>query len=175
MGILSGNPKDQPLHYGEIYSVWMASTVAKGLVSSFQAYINHAGDKNLKKILEELIEQAKLEIKECDALLTQNGILPAPSLPERPPAKLEDIPVGARFTDQEIGAMIAASTSAGLVACSQIMGQCIREDVAALFAKYHLTKEALGARILQLGKEKGWIIPPPLQLKRPDEDKDTKK
>jgi hypothetical protein len=64
--------------------------------------------------------------------------------------------------------MIAADTSVGLVACSQVMGQSIREDIGALFAKYHATKTVLGARILQLNKEKGWLIPPPLQVKRPE-------
>ena len=168
MGILGGNPKDEPMHYGEIYNVWMSSTAAKGIVSCYQAYLNHAGDNDLKKILGDLIDQAKLEIKECDALLTNNGISPAPAMPERSPVKLEDIPAGARFTDPEIAAAISADSSLGLVACSQVMGQVIREDIGALFAKYHLARAALGARILQMNKEKGWLIPPPLQLKRPE-------
>lgn len=168
MGILNGNPKDEPLHYGEIFSIWSASMVAKGAVSCYQAYLNHAGDKDLKKVLEALIDQAKLEIKECDKLLTDNGVAPAPTMPDRPQVKIEDIPVGARFTDPEIAAKIAADTSIGLVACSQAMGQCIREDVAALYAKYHLSMAALGARILKMNKEKGWLIPPPLQVKRPE-------
>lgn len=121
-----------------------------------------------KKILDALIDQAKLEIKELDTLLTDNGITPTPAMPERPPVKLEDIPVGARFSDPEIAAIIAADASLGLVACSQAMGQSIREDIGALFAKYHLTKSALGLKILQLSKEKGWLIPPPLQVKRPE-------
>ncbi|MEJ9222073.1 DUF3231 family protein [Paenibacillus glucanolyticus] len=171
MGILSDNPKNEPLHYGEIFSVWQCSMAAKGFVSCYQAYLNHAGDKDLKKVLDDLLDQAKLEIKECDTLLTENGIAPAPMLPERPPVKLEDIPAGARFTDPEIAAKIAADTSLGLVAASQVMGQSIREDVGALFAKYHLTKTALGVRILQMNKEKGWLVPPPLQIKRPDSDK----
>ncbi|MDO7908024.1 DUF3231 family protein [Paenibacillus sp. JX-17] len=169
MGILSGNPKDEPMHYGEIYNVWMASMMAKGALSSYQAYLNHAGDKDLKKVIDDLIDQAKLEIKECDELLTDNGLVPAPLLPERPPVRLEDIPVGARFSDQEIGAMIAAGTSAGMVACSTVMGQSIREDIGALFAKYHATKAAIGLRILKMSKEKGWLIPPPLQMKRLEE------
>lgn len=49
MGILSGNPKNEPMHYGEIFSVWTASTLAKGMVSCYEAYLNHAGDKDLKK------------------------------------------------------------------------------------------------------------------------------
>ena len=168
MGILSGNPKEEPLHYGEVYSLWQASTAAKGAISCYQAYLNHAGDKDLKKVLGDLIDQAKLEAKECDAILTENEIAPAPVLPERPAVKLEDIPVGARFADAEIAATLAMDTSLGLVACSQAMGQCIREDVGALFAKYHTTKAALGLKILQMNKEKGWLIPPPLQLKRTD-------
>lgn len=168
MGILSGNPKDEPMHYGEISSVWQFSTMAKGAVSYYQAFVNHAGDKDLKRILGDLIDQAKLEIKECDALLTENGIAPAPVLPERPEVKLEDIPVGARFTDPEIAAHLATNISMGLTACSTAMGQCIREDIGALFAKYHVTKTALGVRILRMNKDKGWLIPPPLQVKRPE-------
>lgn len=168
MGILSGNPKNEPMHYGEIFSVWQASTAAKGAVSCYQAFLNHAGDSDLKKILGALIDQAQLEVKELDALLTDNGITPSPALPERPPVKLEDIPAGARFTDPEIAAKIASDTSVGLVACSQVMGLSIREDIGALFAKYHMTKAALEVRILEMSKEKGWLIPPPLQVKRPE-------
>ncbi|MGP3785454.1 hypothetical protein B2I21_06865 [Chryseobacterium mucoviscidosis] len=170
MGILSGNPKNEPLHYGEIFSVWLCSMVAKGAISCYQAFLNHAGDKDLKKLLDDLLDQAKLEIKECDTLLTENGIAPAPMLPERPPVKLDDIPAGARFTDPEIAAKLAADTSLGLVAASQVIGQSIREDIGALFAKYHVTKTALGVRILQMNKEKGWLVPPPLQIKRPESD-----
>ncbi|MCM3627907.1 DUF3231 family protein [Paenibacillus glycanilyticus] len=168
MGILSGNPKDEPMHYGEVYAVWQASMAAKSAVSCYQAYLNHAGDKDLKKALDALIDQAKLEIKELDVLLTDNGITPAPTPPERPPVKLEDIPAGARFADSEIAAGIGVDVSAGLVACSQAMGQSIREDIGALFGKYHVAKAALGLRILEMLKDKGWLVPPPLQLKRPE-------
>jgi hypothetical protein len=168
MGILSGNPKDEPLHYGEIYDVWQFSMKAKGCISAYRAYQYHAGDKDLKKTLGDLINQAELEVSECNTILTHNGITPSPGLPERPEVETEDIPVGARFTDQEIAAMIAANTAIELVTCSQIMGKCIREDVAALFAKYHATKATLGLKILRMSKEKGWLVPAPLQVKRPD-------
>lgn len=168
MGILSGIPKDEPMHYGEIFSAWQASMVAKGIVSCYQAYVNHAGDKDLKKILDALVDQAKLEIKELDILLTENGIAPSPEPADRPQVKFEDIPAGARFTDPEIAAAIAADTATGIVAASQAMSQCIREDIAALYAKYHLSKTALAVSILEMNKDKGWLIPPPLQLKRPE-------
>lgn len=167
-GILNGNPKDEPMHYGEIYNVWQTSMMAKGALSCNRAYMYHAGDKDLKKILGALIDQAELEISECDKLLADHGIAAAPNMPDRPQVKLEDIPVGARFTDPEIAAKIATDIATGLVACSQVMAQSIREDIGALFGKYHVTKAALGLRILKMLKEKGWLIPPPLQVKRPE-------
>lgn len=167
-GILGGNPKDEPMHYGEIFSVWQASTVAKGALSCYQAFMYHAGDHDLKKLLGTMIDQAELEISELDTLLADNGIASIPTMPKRPEAKLEDIPVGARFTDPEIAAKIAADCAMGLVACSQVMGLSIREDIGALFAKYHLTKAATGVKILNLSKKKGWLMPPPLQVKRPE-------
>ncbi|MBD3919020.1 DUF3231 family protein [Paenibacillus sp. PR3] len=168
MGVLSGNPKDEPLHYGEIFAIWQASTTAKGCVSSYNALKFHTGDKDLRAIVEDVIRQAQLEISELDEILIANGIAPAPKPSERPEANLEEIPVGARFADQEIAPMVAADLSAGLVAASTVMGMSIREDVGALFGKYHTTKAALGVQILRLSKEKGWLIPPPLQIKRPE-------
>lgn len=48
-GILGGNPKEEPMHYGEIFTVWQASMVAKGALSCYRAYLYHAGDSDLKK------------------------------------------------------------------------------------------------------------------------------
>lgn len=166
MGILDGNPKDEPLHYGEINGIWQYSTKAKGAVSSLQAFHYHAGDKELKKVISEMLDQARKEIKECDKILHDNGIPTSPALPERPIAKLEDIPMGARFSDPEIAAALSASVAVSLVECSQIMGMSIREDIGALFMKYHGVKAATALSLLRLNKEKGWLIPPPLQLKR---------
>jgi len=170
VGILSGNPKDEPMHYGEIFSVWGSSTAAKGAVSCYQVYLNHTGDHDLKALINDYIDQAKSEIKELDRLLIDNGITPAPEMADKPSVKLEDIPAGARFADQEIAAALGVDISGGLVACSAAMGTCIREDIAALYAKHHAEKVILAGKILRLNKEKGWLIPPPLQVKRPEHE-----
>lgn len=167
MGILSGNPKKEPLHYGEAYDIWQFSMAAKGFASVYRALSYHSGDKELKGIIGDMINQAELEFAECDDILVHNGLVPFPGLPERPEARLENIPIGARLTDMEIAAMLSANTAAGLVTCSQIMGKSIREDIGALFAKYHATKAAIGLKTLRLSKEKGWLVPPPLVIERP--------
>lgn len=168
MGILSGNPKDEPLHYGEIFSVWSFSSGAKLALSAYQTLTHHAGDRDLKSALADAISQCETEISECDKLLTDNGIAPAPALPAKPEAKWDDIPPGARFADPEIAAKLSSDCAMGITMCSQIMGQSVREDVGVLFEKYHTKKAALGLKMLRMSKEKGWLVPPPLQIKRPE-------
>jgi hypothetical protein len=168
VGILDGNPKEEPMHYGEIHGVWHYTYKEKGCLSAYQAFKYHAGDNDLKEILDDAIKSSRHQIKECDTILTENGVAPPPTLPDRPEAKLEEIPVGARFTDQEIAATLGHDMAIGLVKCSSVMGKSTREDIGAHFAKYHAEKAALGLRVLRLSKEKGWLIPPPLKVDRPE-------
>lgn len=162
MGIFSGNPKEQPMHYGEVFGVWSYLLAAKGAVANYQTFYNHAGDEDLKKALEEAVRGSQDEIKEIEQLLKVNGVGLPPAPPERPHAHAEDIPVGARVSDPEISVALAGKTAAGLVACSTIMGQCMREDIAMMFGQFHMQKATFGGKLLRMNKEKGWLVPPPL-------------
>ncbi|MFD2444800.1 DUF3231 family protein [Bacillus sp. CGMCC 1.16607] len=166
MGILSGNPKEEPLHYGEVFGLWASVLAGNSMISGYQTMINHAGDNDLKKLLVEAIETCQQQKKQVEELLKENGIGLPPSAPEPPQACLEDIPVGARIPDPAIAAALSADIAAGLMACSQVIGQSIREDVAMMFGQFHMQKAALGAKTLRLNKEKGWLIPPPLHLNK---------
>jgi hypothetical protein len=166
MGILSGNPKEEPLHYGEVFDLWSSVLAGNGMIAGYQTMLNHAGDDDLKKLLREAIEISQQEKKQVEEILKENGIGLPPGQPEPPEACLEDIPVGARIPDQAIAAGLSADIAAGLVLCSQIIGKSIREDVAMLYGQVHLQKAGLGAKVLRLNKEKGWLIPPPLHLNK---------
>jgi hypothetical protein len=164
MGILSGNPKEEPLHYGEVFDLWSSVLAGNGMIAGYQTLINHAGDDDLKKLLAEAINLGKQETKQVEELLKENGIGLPPASPEPPEACLEDIPVGARVPDPAIAATLSADIAASLVLCSQVIGKSIREDVAMMFGQFHNQKAVLGAKVLRLNKEKGWLIPPPLHL-----------
>lgn len=170
MGVLSGNPKKQPLHYGEVFSLWSFLAAAKGNYAAYQTFINHTGDKELKNLLEDLNRVMKQEMESVEEILKINGIALPPSPPERSLADIEDIPSGAKFSDQEISAVVSANIAAGLIACSTIMGQSLREDIAMLFGQFHMNKAQVGAKALRLTKEKGWIILPPMQAKIPNNE-----
>lgn len=169
MGILSSNSKDEPLHYGEVFSIWSNLAANYGMIAGYQTFYNHAGDKDLKKILEDFIQCAKEENKQLEEVLKTNGIALPPAPPERPEARLEDIPAGAKFNDPEISAALSLDAAAGLVACSQAMGMSIREDIGLMYGQFHTNKAQLGAKLLRLNKNKGWLVPPPLHVVRPEQ------
>ncbi|WP_338788749.1 DUF3231 family protein [Metabacillus sp. FJAT-53654] len=133
-------------------------------MTSFKLY--KAGDEDLKKLLVEAIETCQQEKKQVEELLKENGVGLPPAAPEPPDACLEDIPVGARIPDPAIAATLSADIAAGLVTCSQVIGKSIREDVAMMYGQFHNQKAALGAKVLRLNKEKGWLVSPPLHLKK---------
>lgn len=166
MGIMDSNPKNEPMHYGEVIGAWAFVGANNGLISAYEAFVNHAGDDDLIKLLEEAVHMMESEKKDIEKILKDNGIVPPPALPGRPKANAEEIPAGARFTDPEISAAISINVGQGLVSCSEVMGQCLREDLAIMFGKYHVERAMFGAKLLRLNKEKGWIIPPPLQMEK---------
>ena len=159
MGILSGNPQNEPLHYGEVFALWTSLSVAKFRLDSYQVYINHTGDEDLKEFIKQVIETS---IKELEEVLLHNDIAVPPTPAERPEADLEQIPVGARFQDAQIAYMVGADIAASVVACGQGVSQSIREDIGLLFAQMGAKKAKDGAALLQITKNKGWLVPPPL-------------
>lgn len=149
MGILSGNPKDEPLHYGEVFGLWSALSAAKGALDNYQVFINHTGDKDLKAFLKQVIESSiKPSIKDIEEILVHNDIAVPPTPAERPEADLEQIPVGARLQDAQVAYMVAADIAAAVVASSQGMSQSIREDVGLLFGQMGAKKAKDGAALL---------------------------
>ncbi|MFJ8100254.1 DUF3231 family protein [Lysinibacillus sp. NPDC096212] len=168
MGILSGNPKDEPLHYGEVFSVWTNLATNNGLIAGYQTFYNHAGDEDLRKIIEDIIQLLRDEVKPLEKVLKTNGVGLPPAPPERPVARIEDIPPGAKFNDPEISAALSVDLAAGLVACSQAMGTSTREDIALMYGQFHAAKALLGAKLLRLNKTKGWLVLPPLHVDYPE-------
>lgn len=168
MGILSGNPQDEPMHYGEVAGVWGYLLTSKSLYAGYQVFLNHTGDADLRSFIQDVLRSKKQEIEQIENLLKANGVALPPSPPDRPSASVDQIPAGARINDSEVAAAISRDIAIGLVSCSSIIGQCIREDIAAMFAQAHTAKVQFGGRLLRLNKEKGWLIPPPLHMQTPE-------
>ncbi|MDF2946647.1 MAG: yvdQ [Bacillales bacterium] len=162
MGILDGNPKKEPMHYGEVHAVWSYLVGLNASLVLYQLLTNHVGDEDLLNLLKDKIHTVKAHSEELEELLKDNGV----ALPEKPAEKpicdRDNIPVGGRFTDPEVAACMDREIVAGVVACSGIMGMSIREDIALLFAGYHAKVAQYGLRLMRIKKDKGWLLVPPL-------------
>lgn len=170
MGILGGNPKNDPMHYGEVFGIWTYLAGAQGAIAGYQVFINHTGDEDLKKFLVDLVENdIRPEVETLKELLKVNGVPLPPAPPERAVASIEDIPPGARINDVEIAVNVSTDIAAGLVACSQAMGQSLREDIGLMFGQFHMKKAQAGAALLRLSKKKGWVSPPPLHVQQSEQ------
>lgn len=165
MGILSGNPQKEPMHYGEVYGIFTQLSVAKAALDGYQVYCNHTGDKDLKAFIKDVINSSiKPSIKELEQLLIENDVAVPPTPAERPEVDIEQIPVGARFQDAQVAYAIARDIATGITAMSGLISQCIREDIALMLTQQSAKALKNGAALLQIMKEKGWLIPPPLHM-----------
>lgn len=163
MGVLTGNQKNEPLHCGEVFDLYGFLAGGLGMVAGYQVLINHTGDEDLRNLLKDIIEnQLRPHIQELTEILKANGIALPPAPPERPSADLERIPAGARINDAEVAVTVGADLAAGLVACSQAMGKCTREDIAMMYGQFHMEKAQTAAKLLRMMKQKGWLVTPPL-------------
>lgn len=165
MGILSGNPQKEPMHYGEVYGIYTQLAVAKAALDGYQVYCNHTGDKDLKEFIKDVINDSiKPSIEELEQLLIDNDVAVPPTPAERPEVDIEQIPPGARLQDAQVAFAIARDIATGLTAMSGLIGQCIREDIALMLTQQSAKALKNGAALLQIMKEKGWLVPPPLHM-----------
>ncbi|MUK90402.1 DUF3231 family protein [Ornithinibacillus sp. L9] len=166
MGVLGGKPEEEPLHSGEVFHLWTYLFHMKAHLVTMQVLINHSGDHDLKTLLEDLVESVfTQEAKQVESLLKETGIRLPPAPPDRPNVEVQDIPAGARFNDPEIAALVQKELITGKMTCSYVMGIAHREDIRDMFGDFHTQKEENEVKLLQLTKEKGWIVPPPINIK----------
>jgi len=165
MGVVN-EKSEMPLHSGEIYHLWSHLLKAKQDLVTIQIFINHTGDKDLKALLEDFLENSvKYEEEQTESILSQNGIRLPPAPPARPEVNLQDIPAGARFNEPEIAHLVLREISIGKMECSFIIGLAHRVDLIEMFDEFHGLKMEYSDKLLTLTKEKGWLTDPPILLK----------
>src|SRR5699024_3389104 len=99
--------------------------------------------------------------KELSEFMRKEGV-PLPEMPEhKPKSSSEDIPLGVKFTDDELVNTLNINFVTAADLCAVAASQSIRSDVALLFLKYQADKLSLGLKAKELMKKKGWLKIPP--------------
>lgn len=166
MDILNGKPEEEPLHAGEVFHLWSYLHGTKGFLVNMQIYLNHSGDNDLIAFLEDMQENVVTqEEQQVDALLKETGIRLPPAPPDRPNVELQDIPAGARFHDPEIANLVQKELMVRRILCSYVIGVSIREDIRTMFGDFLAQQDEYELKLLNITKEKGWIVSPPINTK----------
>ncbi|MCM3739332.1 DUF3231 family protein [Oceanobacillus luteolus] len=160
------NKQEDPFHTGEVYHLWNYLYRTKNLLVTMQVLINHAGDNDLKTYAEELVESCLIQEEQAvEGILKEAGIRLPPAPPDRPNVEVEDIPAGARFHDPEIATIIQKELMSTRAESSYVTGIALREDLRTMFGEFHDQQEEYEQKLVNIAKEKGWLVLPPINIK----------
>ncbi|WP_158299406.1 DUF3231 family protein [Paenibacillus antri] len=157
------DPDPKPLmHVGEVMDAWKYLAFVQEIVVLEQIGRNMTTEKDLLEILDEAIKMCTSQSDELKKFMEAEGI-PLPSLPEdKPRSDPNAVPMGAKLTDVEIANMLSTKLLVTVMECSRNMTECIRNDIGAMWAKFHFEQAKLGAHAKNLMRKNGWLkIPPP--------------
>ncbi|WP_449355528.1 DUF3231 family protein [Virgibacillus natechei] len=157
---LTDNHKN-PLHIGEAMACWTYYSFVASAIMHVEVGLNTTSNSKLKKLLEDSYKVMKSHQKEVSELMRQEGV-PLSNTPEdKPESDPNAIPLGAKFTDNELTNTININFVIAANMCSASASQSLRTDVATMFLKFQTDKLSLGLKMQELMQTKGWLKAPP--------------
>ncbi|MGA3598916.1 DUF3231 family protein [Lysinibacillus agricola] len=158
MELINGNLES--LRFKEIFKIWTQLGVNNGYIASNHAFFKHAVDKNLKAIIVEFIQCLKEENKQLTALLKDNGVLAPPTAIEYGKLKMGDIRGKTAINDTEISAILSMNIASSVITVSQALEISVKKKHTTKYGELHMRYAILGAKLIQLSKDKGWLLAP---------------
>ncbi|WP_078548899.1 DUF3231 family protein [Litchfieldia alkalitelluris] len=155
------NEPKSPLHVGEVTSCWMYVALMDEASIFMQAGLNMTNDDVLRKVLIESLKQCDKQSQKLRNFMKNEGVhLPSVSEP-RPDSDPNDVPLGAKLTDNEIANGVSIKTATAIIHCATSASQSIRNDVGTMWIEFMSDKLVFGVSLKTLMRERGWIKVPP--------------
>ena len=139
----------------EVFTIWTHLCSNNEFIATNESFCIHTEDRELKKIIQDFTDCLKDENKHLDKLLRLKGITLSPSLAVNSDVQLEN---GANCTDTGISTALSMNIAASLVTTSKALGQSTSEFPLLMYGHFHMKKAVLGAKLLQLSKDKRWLV-----------------
>lgn len=111
--------------------------------------------------------------KEVSEFMHREGVPLSNAFEDKPESDPNAIPLGAKFTDDELANTINMNFIIAADMCAAAASQSLRTDVAIMFLKFQTDKLSLGLQTKELMQDKGWLKVPPFY--RPPGAPDSKK
>lgn len=157
---LDNEPK-QPLHVGEVMSLWTFYTALGEAIAFYGVFLNITTDAKLIDAINGAKEETESAISSLKEFMINEGI-PLPDISsEKPKSDQELVPLGVRFSDKEIANFIAVKTAGYIAFIGMAMAQVVRGDVGVMLLGFMTTVLKYGTTLKSMMIEKGWITVPP--------------
>ncbi|QDQ02772.1 DUF3231 family protein [Lysinibacillus fusiformis] len=158
MSNFNKNIESQSLRFNELFSIWTHLGLNNGYIAANHSFFKHALDKDLRAIIVEFIEVLKDENKQLEELLKENNSAIPPMPRENLSMQLGDIRGVKKITDTEISAVLSMNIASALISSTQAMERSIKGNLTTMFGQFHMKNAVLGAKLLQLSKDKDWLL-----------------
>lgn len=158
--LIDDKPKP-PLNTLEVSNCWLYLAFLENAIGPSQIALNTTTDEELSSALHEELNLIEMQLKELKEFMINEGVpLPTASV-EKPKCEPNEIPPGAKQTDQEIANELSLKIASATVSCAENAASAIRNDVAVMFTKFLGQKLTYGASLKKLMRKRGWILIPP--------------
>ncbi|HYG58976.1 MAG TPA: DUF3231 family protein [Symbiobacteriaceae bacterium] len=151
------------LHAGEAFSLWTYDVALQEVHALGQLMLNHTADRELTDFIENLItDLGQAQEAELHKLMRNEGIEFPALTAQKPLANSTDLPAGARFTETEIANLLVVKVQGLLILAHGALLQSIRNDMGAMWYRYHSGLLVHSFKLKQLMERRGWLRHPPL-------------
>lgn len=159
---------EQPLHAGEAFTLWAYYEAAAETRAILLVLLNHTEDKGLKELMEHFIDDVlEPQVKQAKDKLLEEGIILPEVSPDHPKVEAKLVPVGARFTDEQICNMIVVKVQGLLQFCHEGIARSLRDELGVMFYTFQSHILAQGASMKGLMTQRGWLRVPPTFVASP--------
>lgn len=157
---LTDNEKHS-LHVGEVMACWTYLSFVESIVTFKEVGLNTTTNPGLRELYQDGLKVAKSHKEELSGFMRKEGVtLPDPPV-EKPVSDPKAIPLGAKFTDDELANTLTINFVYAADMCATAASQCLRTDVGLMFIRFQIDKLSLGFKARNLMKRKGWLKTPP--------------
>jgi len=151
-----------PPHVGEAYFVWAYYVAAKESRILSLMMLNHTNDPELKESIEHFINDVlEPQAKQLTDLLRTEGIDMPAGTGDKAKADEQQIPSGAKMTDNEIANMLLVKLNGLLLFSFMALFGAVRDDISAMFYNFQAHVMAQSYTQKKLMQKRGWLLVPP--------------
>src|SRR5690625_196638 len=157
---LTDNHKN-PLHIDEAIACWTYFSFVSSAIIHVEVGLNTTNDSKLENFLQESYKVMKSHQKDLSEFMRKEGVPLAHISEDKPESDPNAIPLGAKFSNNEICNTININFIVAVEMCSAFTVESIRTDVGLMFLKFQIDKLSLALKAKELMQEKGWLKMPP--------------